>query len=504
MAKKSASVEEYGDFQTPPELAEQVCKLLADRGMNPAAVLEPTCGIGNFLLAAVEQFPDLSTGLGIDVNDGYVAVSKAKLAGRSNAAKVKVIHESFFEVDWPTTLGDLAEPILVIGNPPWVTNSALGALGSVNLPDKSNFQNRTGLEAMTGKSNFDISEWMLIKLLDVLSGRRAALGMLCKTAVARKVLVHAWKNDINLTDAEIHPIDAMTSFGAAVDACLLVCSLSPASHNRDCRVYRQLGEDTLVATIGYHDDQLVADVAAYERWKHLGGEEVYKWRSGVKHDCSKVMELWHAGNQLRNGFDEVVDLEDDYIFPMLKSSEITNGHSKEPTRSMLVTQRAVGAETSVISVVAPKTWEYLKKHGAFLDRRASSIYRNRARFSVFGVGDYTFAPWKVCISGFYKKLQFATVGLYQGKPVVLDDTSYFVSCQSEQEAQFIADLLNSGPACGFYSAFVFWDAKRPITIDMLRRLDLAAVARELGAEDAWERFQFKKRKGQEAQQLEFF
>ena len=170
-------------------------------------------------------------------------------------------------------LGELAEPILVVGNPPWVTNSALGALGSSNLPDKSNFQNRTGLEAMTGKSNFDISEWMLMKLLEMLSGRQASLGMLCKTAVARKVLMDAWKNDVALSDAEIHPIDAMAFFGAAVDACLLVCTLSPASYNRDCRVYRRLGDDNLVATIGYHDDQLVAGVAAYERWKHLGGKK---------------------------------------------------------------------------------------------------------------------------------------------------------------------------------------------------------------------------------------
>ena len=171
---------------------------------------------------------------------------------------------------------------------------------------------------------------------------------------------------------------------------------------------------------------------------------------------------------------------------------------------MLVTQRAVGAETSVISIVAPKTWEYLKRHGEFLDRRASSIYRNRARFSVFGVGDYTFAPWKVCISGFYKKLQFATVGPYQERPVVLDDTSYFLSCLSEEEAKYIAALLNSDPAREFFSAFVFWDAKRPITIDMLRRLDLSAVARELGEEDTWEGFQFEKKKGQETRQLEFF
>ena len=226
------------------------------------------------------------------------------------------MHESFFEVDWPNTLRDLPEPILVVGNPPWVTNSALGALGSCK-PSRRNrtFRITPAWKPSTGKSNFDISEWMLIKLLEMLAGRRATLAMLCKTAVARKVLVHAWKNDISLADAEIHPIDAAASFGAAVDACLLVCSLSPASHNRDCRVYRPSGRYGPAATIGYHDGQLVADVAAYERWKHLGGEEVYKWRSGVKHDCSKVMELRKEGNQYRNGFDEVIELEDDYVLP---------------------------------------------------------------------------------------------------------------------------------------------------------------------------------------------
>ena len=285
-----------------------------------------------------------------------------------------------------------------------------------------------------------------------------------------------------------------------------VCWCAPyplASHNRDCRVFNHLGDAVPVATIGFHDGQLVADVAAYERWKHLGGEEVYKWRSGVKHDCSKVMELRKEGNRYRNGLDEVIELEDDYVYPMLKSSEITNGQSKEPSRWMLVTQKAVGDETSVIRRLShPNTWEYLQKQGDLLDRRASSIYRNRPRFSVFGVGDYTFAPWKVAISGFYKKLQFATVGPYAGKPVVLDDTSYFVACQSEQEARFIAGLLNSQPAREFFSAFVFWDAKRPITIDMLRRLDLVALACELGSEETLASFQAKKRTEQPNRQAD--
>src|SRR5207248_9500541 len=168
---------------------------------------------------------------------------------------------------------------------------------------------------------------------------------------------------------------------------------------------------------------------------HLAGEdETYKWRSGVKHDCSKVMELRQEGHLYRNGLGEAVELESEYVYPMLKSSEITNGRSKEPSRWMLVTQRAVGEETAIIRETAPKTWAYLQQHGDLLDRRASSIYRGRPRFSVFGVGDYTFAPWKVAISAFYKELHFTVVGLFAGKPIVLDDTCYFVSCQSQEEA----------------------------------------------------------------------
>src|SRR5208283_4258414 len=112
--------------------------------------------------------------------------------------------------------------ILVIGNPPWVTNSALGALGSGNLPKKTNFQNHSGFAAKTGKANFDISEWMLIKLLEALDGKRGCLAMLCKTATARKVLRHGWLNGFKIGRATLHQIDAARHFCAAVDACLLI------------------------------------------------------------------------------------------------------------------------------------------------------------------------------------------------------------------------------------------------------------------------------------------
>ena len=181
--------------------------------------------------------------------------------------------------------------------------------------------------------------------------------------------MHAWKNDVRVADSEIHPIDSAAAFGAAVDACLLICSLVPASQDRDCRVYRRLRSDrSLTATIGYHDGQLVADVSAFDRWKHLGGgDRFYRWRSGVKHDCSKVMELRKEGNHYRNGLDELVELEEDYLFPMLKSSEIKNGRSNESTRWMLVTQNlvAAGEATSVIRARCAKNMGIPPKAGYF-------------------------------------------------------------------------------------------------------------------------------------------
>jgi hypothetical protein len=80
---------------------------------------------------------------------------------------------------------------------------------------------------------------------------------------------------------------------------------------------------------------------------------------------------------------------------------------------------------------APKAWQYLLANGAVLAKRGSSIYRNRPRFSIFGVGEYSFSPWKVAISGLYKKLEFVEVPPFRDRPVVLDDTCYFFPCQSK-------------------------------------------------------------------------
>ena len=383
--------------------------------------------------------------------------------------------------DWPTTLNELREPILVIGNPPWVTNAAVGALSGKNLPTKSNFQNHQGFDAITGKSNFDISEWMLLHLLEWLSGRSAVLAMLCKTAVARKVLQYAWSKRLQIKASGIYSVNALEHFGAAVEACVFVCILEPRACSQECNVYQDLGARKPDSIVAYRNGRLVANLKALERCEHLYGRSPIKWRSGIKHDCSRIMELSPRGaDTYANGLGEIVHLEPTFLYPMLKSSELMKP-SPTPSRHMLVTQRNVGEDTSQIARKAPRTWSYLEQHAAYLDKRSSSIYRGRPQFSVFGVGPYAFSAWKVAISGFYKSLHFRAIGPRNGKPVVLDDTCYFLPCNTESDASMLLNLVNSEMARDFFSSFVFWDAKRPITAHLLGCLDLQTLSAELGA-----------------------
>jgi hypothetical protein len=486
---KSRNKTEFGDFQTPLELARQVCLLLSRSGLEPVSIIEPTCGTGNFIIAALEQFTSIRNIVGIDINGRYTEIACASIDKLSPNYISKIfITEDFFKVNWSSIIEALPEPLLIIGNPPWVTNSQLGRIEGSNLPSKANFQNYRGIDAITGKSNFDISEWMLNKTVELITDRDATLAMLCKKSVARKVLYHHWKSNPNSIQSEIYNVETSVYFDASVDACLLVVSPLLSERNLDCRVFDSLKDTAPAFTFGYRQGTLAANIDQFERLKHLQGKEYYKWRSGVKHDCSKVMEFRRKINGYQNGFGELVELEDEFMYPMLKSSEIANVCNRQPTRWMLVTQHIVGEDTKQIRYLAPKTWQYLQKHAHLLDGRASSVYRDKPRFSMFGIGEYTFAPWKVAISGFYKEINFRVVGPHLDKPVVLDDTCYFILCLTEQEAFYIADILNSDVAKEFYSAFIFWDDKRPITADILKRLDLLALAGELGMEETFKGF----------------
>ncbi len=461
---------EYGDFQTPIELAEKICQKLNALGVKPDAILEPTCGLGTFLDASARLFPSTKKILGVEINSAYLDLIRNRQDLLENG-RIEIMQGDFFNFDWKNLLNGLPNALLVLGNFPWVTNAQLSVIGGENLPEKTNFQRHRGLNAITGKSNFDISEWMLMQVAGWLQNRHGYLAMLCKTAVARKLLNHLYSQQLQLADAAIFAIDAEKYFGAAVEACLLFCKFDGVSRRYDYEVFASL-ENKTGDRAGHRDGVMVRDLAAFDEFHDLLGESEMKWRSGVKHDCAKVMEFRKTEQDLVNGLGEAVDIEPDFLFPLLKGSDLANGQVEATTRCVLMTQQFVSESTEGIQKKAPKTWAYLAAHARHLDSRKSRIYRNQPRFAIFGVGAYTFAPWKIAICGLYKTLQFRLVGEIEGKSVIFDDTVYFLNFADEHEARKIYQLLISPPATKFLSSMIFWDEKRPIKAGILNRLDL--------------------------------
>ena len=483
---KTLKKTEFGDWQTPFSLAKQICEIISKK-ITPSIVFEPNCGKGAFIHACLDVFPEIDELIGLEFNSEYASETQ-RVVGKN----AEIIHGDFFTHKWEKRFENISQPFLVIGNPPWVTNSSLMKINSQNLPMKTNFATNKGIEAITGKSNFDISEWMLLKEMEFLQCKdEAVLSMLCKTTVARKVLINAWKKGLKFSSAEVREIDAQCHFNVSVDACLFIVEFSAKTDRVDvpCAVFSSLESKTAKYSLGKRFNRIVSDTEVLDRYSNLitNKQSDFVWRSGIKHDCVKVMEFKIQENgELINGFGDKIDIESDLLYPMLKSSDVANGKVEMVRKMMLVPQKKVGDDTFCIKYMYPKTWSYLQQHATSLKARGSSIYKKRPQFSIFGIGDYAFTPWKVAISGLYKTLKFKIVGPHKGRAIVFDDTCYFLACKSEKEAILIKSIMESKACSEILNACIFWDSKRPVTKDVLKIIDIIAFSKYLEMGDELE------------------
>ena len=470
---------EFGDFQTPLELAELCCQVAKRRFGQPGVVVEPTCGKGGFLLAAAKTFGDASL-YGFELNSKYVAAARRLMRRQDSDERTKIRKRDFFAFDWHKESRTRSESVLYIGNPPWVTNSDLGRISSRNLPSKSNRQRVRGIEAITGKSNFDIAESILQTLLGCMRVDIDTMAMLVKTQTARKVIAASWNDGQNFSHLSIHHIDTKKHFGVNVDACLILAKRSARKRIQICKQASELGRPAKETAFGFHNGQIVSDPRLAKSTSHLVGDNDVVWRSGIKHDIAPVLELRINGKQLTTREGQPLDLESEMVFPLAKGSDVANDRVRRLSNRILLTQKSINDDCESTIKRLPKTWRYLKAHSATFARRKSSIYRNRDPYAIFGIGSYSFAPWKVAICGLYKTLTFTVIGPRSGKPVMLDDTCYFLPFRCRKQATCAAELLRSPPAMDFFQSRIFWDSKRPITAATLRLLDLNKLARTLG------------------------
>jgi hypothetical protein len=464
---------EFGDFQTNQKLARRVTALLGDLTGSPATVVEPTCGEGNFVQAALDAYPDAIVH-GLEINEDYAR----KLEKRFQFNPHVILHnEDYFDFDWDGMIGRMAKPVWVIGNPPWVTNTQLVKLESKNLPKKSPQAHLKGIEAQTGKSNFDISESMIRDWFRWCAACEGSLAVICKTSVARKLLQWWWKSNAPAPDARIHMIDAKAEFDVTVSACVLVCTFASKQASKTCDVYADLDSKQPKSNFGQIGNVLVSDAPTYK--KHIGwigsSSGQPQWRSGIKHDAGGVLEFQIRYEKLIRKDGTCADLPDDYVYPLIKGSDLAQHNPMSRARRILVPQSYIGENTDSIAKKSPKTWNYLNGCAEAFDKRKSVIYKKGSRFSIFGIGEYSFKPWKIAIAALYKSLNFRIIGPVDGKPVMFDDTVYFVGFDTRAEAESVMKKLNDADVQRFLSSMIFWDDMRPVKTEILNRLNLSAI-----------------------------
>lgn len=461
---------EFGDYQTPLYFAKTVLSYVNNHySLDPDLIIEPTCGIGNFIKASRSYYPS-SEIIGIDINRSYL--DEVKLAVND----VTVINANVFDYDFGSVINDSSEYLLV-GNPPWVTNSQLSRYDSDNVPVKNNFKNMDFFSASTGSSNFDISENILLHLITQFKDNKSSFVFLCKYNVACNIFRYLSENDIPLSEFDIVHFDSMDVFSADTSSCILFIQFND---NREvmnfCTVHNLDSDEEY--RIGFIDGRFYSNM---DNVVDIDGSCCFEWRQGIKHDCTKVMELSVEGEYYRNKKKDVVLLEDDLLYPLLKSSNVKVPVVTSSDRKIIITQHKLKEDTGYIKEKYPLTWKYLTDNKEYFSNRKSNIYANAPDYSIFGIGEYTFKNYKVAVSGFYKEGLFSLV--YNDKPMMFDDTCYYLSFDDYDTAYITMLILNSWVVKSFLKGIVVLDSKRPYTKKVLKRIDIHKAYNLLNLED---------------------
>lgn len=478
---------EYGDFQTNLNLAKRVAGYINDKDVKPNVVIEPTCGKGHFIIAALGTFKGLNRIVGVEIYKPYTWQSKFNIIDYyvSNPTEYKpfidIHHCNVFDFDFRALLQE-GDHVLVLGNPPWVTNAKLSTLDSDNLPVKSNFKKYNGFDAITGKGNFDIGEYITLMMLDAFHKIEGDLAFLVKNSVVKNIVFGQHDRTYNISDIQKLTIDSKKEFDVAVEASLLYCKLNSTPEYK-CKEFNFYNPRELVSEFGWVDDKFVSNVQLYSDNGDIDGMCPFEWRQGVKHDLASIMELEKVNGHFVNGNNQEIVLENDLVFGILKSSDLKNSVISKSRKFTIITQKKVGGDTSFISKEFPHTFSYLQAHRQLFDQRKSSIYNNKPAFSIFGIGDYSFAPYKVAISGLYKTFSFSLVLPSNGKPIMMDDTCYLLGFKDLLFAAYTYILLNSKRTTEFLRSITFSDAKRTFTKDVLMRIDLHSLALQFSEKD---------------------
>ena len=141
-------------------------------------------------------------------------------------------------------------------------------------------------------------------------------------------------------------------------------------------------------------------------------------------------------------------IEPDLLYPLLRGRDVKRWCA-EPSAYILMVQdpdKRCGIDEDEMKADYPKTYLYLKRFEAILQERAA--YKRYFSpedpfYSMFDVGDYTFAPYKVVWPNIASEIVSAVISTEENKLILPQHIVTLVACKSLPEAHYICALMNS-------------------------------------------------------------
>ena len=289
---------EYGDYQTPSTFANEVCAYIHRHfQVNPNIILEPSFGIGNFVNSAINVFDKVEKIFGIEINTRYFNIAHENYFNDIFNVEKYFYNEDFFKFNFNEIKFKINkdDKLLILGNPPWITNTELSELNSSNIPVKSNFKKLNGLDAITGKGNFDITEYIIIMLLSNFQDYNTTLALLCKNSVAQNIIKDSKNLKLKIKNIKIVEFNANKVFDIACDAVLLYIETGEPCFDT-CKIY-SITNNKEIKTIGWYNNKFISNIEKYKKYMQFDGKCQFMWRQGLKHDCAKIFELTYKNNK---------------------------------------------------------------------------------------------------------------------------------------------------------------------------------------------------------------
>ena len=231
---------------------------------------------------------------------------------------------------------------------------------------------------------------------------------------------------------------------------------------------------------------LRGDVVQHALWAHLFAKSdtpAYQARKGITTDANGLFFLNVRGSPrpVRTGTttSEVVrvaidpsegrrplgraegDVESRHLFALLRGEGVQPFSAiPDQEHAVLVPQRGMHGDKD-LPRNAPYTYAFLSPFRSVMETRGSygRFQRKQAYWSLWSVGPYTFAPYKVA----WREMQggrfcaalagSATIEHLGRRLVVPDHKVYFVPCQTRAEGAFLTAFLNAPAVSGAVSAY---------------------------------------------------